>query len=197
MKLDDLKKDWRNKVEAHPKKDLSPALAIIKEETGKLDNAVKRRNIAETVAAFFIFVISVILLFRSDSLMQSIGLCIWIVACVLVPFKLFKASHRKVPLEGMKPYLLEEKRKISNQVNLMSSVLWWYILPLYTGIVLVYIGAQLDVNGDISLSAENIVYLMICSFLAIAIYAYNSYAVRKKLQPLIYKIDQRLAALDE
>jgi|GEM_PF-545531 len=200
MKLDDLKSSWQEQVALPTEQEnldgLSEALSQLEKETIKLDKSVKRRDIAEISIAIFLIPLWCWKLLDPDGVMQAIGLIVLIMACIFVPYKLLKAKKIKVlKNNSVADFLVVEKQKIENQKQLLESVAWWYISPIFLGIILVTAGANVDESGIPQIDQNMWVYYGFCVLLVIGIYALNKRAAKKQFAPMLEKINQRIKEL--
>jgi len=197
MKLDDLKQDWQQNISSSTTpENLSEVIAMLEKETTKIDKEIKRRDLLEIAIAVLLIPVWIYGLFTSVSTMQTIGLVIAIVSCCYIPYKLISAKKIKPQKNtGLKDFLLSEKQKIAQQKQLLETIVWWYIAPLTTAIVLITLGSTVTENGLPQLNQHLTIYYGCLVLLIVGIYLLNKRAARKKFGPLLKKIEQRLAEL--
>jgi len=194
MMFDDLKLDWQNEV---AQKNNNTSLAFSSEpleiEANKIDKLVKRQDIIEiTTATLFLPVITYLLL-NSENAIQLTGYFIWIYVCIITPYKLVKARMIKVDKDNnMKSYLQAEKQKTIGQLDLLRTFVWWHIIPILVGLILVSAGSTLDETGTLHISFSLKIYYSFCTLGAIGVYFYNKKMAENKFKPLLDKINQRL-----
>jgi predicted membrane channel-forming protein YqfA (hemolysin III family) len=200
MKLDDLKTSWQEQVKEPTEQEylaaLSDALNQLEKETSKLDKSIKRRDFLEISIALLLIPVWCWKLFYSAGLMQTVGLIVLILACIYIPYKLLKAKRIKAPKSSsVVDFLRVEKQKLENQKKLLETVAWWYISPMFLGIILVTLGAQLDEFGVPHINPQMWSYYGFCILLVIGTYGLNKRAAKKQFSPMINKVDQRLKEL--
>ncbi len=194
MMFDDLKRDWQNEV---AQKNNNTSLAFPSEpleiEANKIDKLVKRQDIIEiTTSTLFLPVITYLLL-NSENAIQLTGYFIWIYVCIITPYKLVKARMIKVDKDNnMKSYLQAEKQKTIGQLDLLRTFVWWHIIPILVGLILVSAGSTMDESGALHISFSLKIYYSLCTLGAIGIYFYNKKMAKNKFKPLLDKINQRL-----
>jgi hypothetical protein len=198
MKFDDLKVNWKTKIESDNKtQDLAPIIKLLAKETGKVDKIIKRRDIFEISIALLLIPVWSWKLFYSASLVQSIGLWIAILACLYIPYKLIKAKQVDAPKDNsVMAFLQVEKVKIENQKKLLESVAVWYIAPLMLAIVLITSGAKVNEAGIPIVNEQLAIYYGFCALLVVGIYFLNKRAVKRQFIPLLDKVEQRISELN-
>ncbi len=146
MKLDDLKKDWQQTVNTPTNNEnLSEVITMLEKETTKIDKEIKRRDILEISVAILLIPVWIWGLFHAVSSMQTVGYCIALISCIYIPYKLLKAKKvTSSKNSSIRDYLRTEKQKVEQQKKLLESIVWWYIAPLTTAIVLITLGATVD-----------------------------------------------------
>lgn len=192
--FDDLKQEWQNEV---TQKNNDASLAFSSEplarEVNKIDALVKKQNIIEISAAILFLPFIVYFLLNSENTVQSIGYSIWIYVCLFTPYKLVKARMIKVKKDNnMKNYLLMEKQRTLEQLDLLRTFVWWHIIPILLGLLLISAGATMDETGTLHISFSLKVYYLLCTLASIGIYIYNKKMAENKFKPLLDKINQRL-----
>ena len=197
MKLDDLKNEWKNEItQLADKQNVSNVIESLEKEATKLDKSIKRRDFLEISIALLLIPVWTWKLFYTASLMQTIGLWIAILACLLIPYKLLKAKQvdaRKD--ESILAFLNTEKNKLEKQKTLLESIAIWYITPLFTAIVLITAGATVDASGIPQITEQLAIYYSCCVLLVVGIYFLNKRAAKKQLAPLLDNINTRIQDL--
>lgn len=199
MKLDDLKQAWQQEVKVlDTKPEISQAIDAIEGETKKLDREIKFRDILESIIALALIPVFCYRMFHVHSLTEMAGTIVLTLSCLYIPYKLYKArKHHGSRLTSVKAFLELERDKVKAQMTLLGSVLTWYLLPLLTGIILVSLGVRVDELGHFVFDKVLIGYLSFVFVFFLLIWYVNVRTVRKKFQPILTKIEQRLAELDQ
>ena len=198
MKLDDLKQDWQQHIASTSAPDnLDEVITMLEKETSKIDKEIKRRDIIEISLAVLLIPAWIYSLLHSVSLMQTVGCWVAIVSCVYIPYKLVFAK-KVLPKKSnsIKEFLLQERQKLRQQKQLLESIVWWYLAPLTTAIVLITLGASVDESGIPQLGSLLSIYYGLLALLILGVYFLNKRAAKKKFAPLLEKIEQRLAELN-
>ncbi len=199
MKLDDLRIVWSKEVESEVSdSSISNVLSMIESETGKMDKTIRRRDLLETTTALFLLPVWFWKLFDSPSMISTLGLIVLILSCIFIPVKLWKSKQVGNRLTGSTRDFLESERvKLENQIGMLSSVFWWYLLPLSSGIFLFSLGVKVDINGAPIITNGLLVYYMICFIFMVLVYYMNKRSVNKKFIPLLQQINSQIKELDE
>jgi len=198
MKLDDLKQDWQEAVVTPPTTDdFTKVIAMLEQQTTKIDKEIKRRDILEISIAVLLIPVWIYGLVNSAGTLQSIGLIIAILSCIYIPYRLLKAKKINSPKStSIKSFLENEKQKVSQQKQLLESVATWYIAPLTVSIIFITLGATVDESGMPHLNSQLITYYAFLSMLVVGAYFLNKRSAKKKFAPLLTKIEQRLSELN-
>jgi hypothetical protein len=199
MKLDDLKSGWKTEVEQQCEQtNLTDVVRSLEKETNKLDKSVKRRDRLEISIALLLIPAWIWKLFYAASLIQSVGLWIAILACLLIPYKMLKAKQVEGPKDdSLLGFLAVEKIKLEKQKKLLESIVVWYIAPLMLAIVLITAGATVNNSGFPQMNQNMGIYYFSCALLSVGVYFLNKRAVKKQFTPLLDKVNLRIKELTE
>ena len=197
MKLDELKQGWQESIHNSTEPvDMNEVIAVLEQQTTKIDKQIKRRDILEISIALLLIPFWIYGLFSTAGTIQTLGLILAILSCLYIPYRLVQAKKLTVAKStDNKSFLEREKQKISQQKELLESVVSWYIAPLTISIVLITIGGTVDDAGIPHLSQFLIIYYGFVALLVVGIYLLNKRAAKKKFGPLLKKIEARLAEL--
>jgi len=198
MKLDDLKQDWQKNIEqVSTPENLNEVINMLEKETTKIDKEIKRRDFLEISIAVLLIPVWIFGLFISKGSLQTLGYIIGIVSCFYIPYKLISAKKITAPkLSNIKTFLESEKQKIAQQKQLLESIVWWYIAPITTSIVLITLGGTVNEAGIPSMNDHLYMYYGCLVLLIVGIYFLNKRAAKKKFGPLLTNIEQRLSEIN-
>lgn len=195
MELEELKKIWKrqeaNEQEALTKEHL---IVMLNNKLISFDEKIKKRDWLETGAALITIVICSVILFYTQSVWFRLGCLTLIIASGIIIFKL-KSAHSKEDdkkLETDKSFeehLSEELHKMKDQKRLLQSVLSWYLLPIFIGIVFFVIGFE-----------QQLLYKVIYLTVVVLVYGYiwklNQDAVSEKVDPIIKDLEDAIDFLE-
>ena len=129
----------------------------------------------------------------AHSVTTQLGAVVVILSCLFIVWRLMAArrGQRSFPeRDSVAEFLTAELAKVSRQIRLLQSVLWWYILPLYVGVALIFFGGAAGFGDK---AAIVVVLVLTGGFL----HGINQYAVRKSLLPLKRELEATLQAVTE
>lgn len=152
----------------------------INKKISDMERLVKRRDRLEIFLAVFMTALFGWWLLADVHTLAKIGDAIIIAGCLLVIFKLLYARKVNVKQDNaseIKYYLMVSLEHTRKQIKLLSTVLWWYLLPFFIGIACIFC-AYLP-----SLLSKAI-YIAIVAVLYGYIYYLNKRAVKNNLRPL-------------
>lgn len=131
--------------------------------------------------------------FDLDHPVAKTGAGIILVSLVYIIYKLHRtrtADEHSPWSDSLRDFCGKEIVRIDRQIQLVRSVLWWYIAPILVGCNLVFFGA----NG---LSAFAVGYCLFTLVFAWGIYALNQRAVVRHLMPVRNELMQLQSELGE
>lgn len=182
MNDDALKQMWQGqRFETLPALPDAAQIAAMKTRMKDFDQTISGRDYVEVAACIFIVGwFGWDLLFRNNSTLTQAGCVVLIVSAVFIAWKLI-GSKRRIPKAKPSAPIFEavkvELQKVENQIGLLKSVAWWYLLPLLVGVMMCSWGGSGNVPSKLVYSAF---VLALYAF----IYWLNQRAVRNNLLPL-------------
>ncbi len=194
MNDQELKQLWQQQVLAPPAKVPDEQLVqAMKQKMAQFGRTIFWRDVREVAACLLLIVLFLPDYFKSTSWLSKAGCLVVVVSAIFIGFRLVYSKRRDDPrltTNSLRDYLQDERRKLENQIHLLRTVLWWYILPLYIGAVMVTVGGAGPLTGKILFAG---MYAVICA----GIWWLNQYAVKKTLLPLKEELDQTLQEIPE
>lgn len=147
MELDDLQSQWQHLGQHRP--GAEAAFDAVKARATELERTIRRRDRRELAAAvasggFFGF-----FGWRTPHLVSAVGAGVIVATCLAIPIVLRRARR---PVDFTLPAgeaFEAELDRIGAQQRLLRSVSWWYLGPLYLGLVLFVLGAGLSWIGGL------------------------------------------------
>lgn len=189
MEFEQLGGVWRSRA-AEPTQETSGELARrIRLRAEQLDLVVRRRDSIETWCALLVCPIFAWVSVVGRFPISRVGAGIIALACLFIPLWLRRA-RRPIPNPSLPltEALGLEQLRVSNQVRLLRSVLWWYLIPLGAGVVL-FLAGPLGSPRWIALEI-----LAVAAFYG-WIYKLNQRAVRVELLPRLRELEAALDSL--
>ena len=117
---------------------------------------------------------------QSDLPVAKLGAAIIVVSCVFIIYKLHHTRTIQQPTRldaSLREYCKTEVARMDRQIELLRSVLWWYIMPIIVGVNIMF-------TGIAGLGAASRNYCIVTLLMAWGIYLLNQRAVSKSLVPL-------------
>ena len=114
------------------------------------------------------------------TVLGKIGMGILVASCLVTIFKITNTRKNKMQEDDtseIKQHLVIALGQVRQQINLLTKVLWWNLLPFYIGIICFLFSLPMSFAMKVILSCS-IAVLYMC------IYNLNLNAVKKQLRPL-------------
>jgi CubicO group peptidase (beta-lactamase class C family) len=194
MNDDALKQLWRGqRFETLPALPDEAHIAAMRARMRGFDRTISRRDYGEVAACIFIVGWFAWDLFSgNNSWLTQAGCAVLVVSAVFIAGRLVVSKSRLPKAEPDAP-LFEavkvELQKVENQIRLLKSVAWWYLLPLFVGVMMHRWG------GSGSLLSK-----LVYSTVVLVVYAFihwlNRRAARNNLLPLKRGVESLLEAAE-
>ena len=130
-------------------------------------------------------------LFGHASLLSRAGSAIVVLSAIVIGLVLLiskRLHNRRRKSVSIREFVSAEWSNVNRQRKLLTSVLWWYILPIYFGVEMFIFGLE-------SATTFKIAFTVVYGFVCAGVYWINQYVVRKRLSPLCDELDQLLHTL--
>lgn len=191
MNDQELKQLWQRQVLAPPTKLPDDQLIqAMKQKMSQFGRTIFWRDVREVAACLLVIGLFLPGYFKTTTWLAQTGCLVEVFGAIFIAFRLIyskRRDDRNLTADSLRGYLLHERRKIETQIRLLSTVLWWYILPLYIGAVMVVFGIG-GSRGMVFKVTFAVFYAVICG----GIWWLNQYAVKKHLLPLQEELDRTL-----
>lgn len=182
MNLDELDREWRatNEVAA-TKEQREQLIAATCRRVERFWGRIVRRDVVETIAA----VVVIIFFGRycyvepTDYVVSKSSAGFLVCWALFIIYKLHRTRTIQQPASldaPVREFCRIELDRLDRQIQLLRSVLWWYIAPCIIGVNTFFIGLA-------GFGIDSLVYCIITILLAWGIYALNMRAVAKELVP--------------
>lgn len=194
MLEDELKKFWKNISEADVQKlDKSMLIVRLDEKLKNMESAIKRRDFLEIAVAVVLIPVFMLFIFFIPSIVSKIGAGFAILYFLLVIYKLRSVKKWKKPVDVTLPLreqLIQSKSYYEAEMNLLDTVLYWYLIPPFIALGLFWAGM---VTSWLKFG----ILMLFAALLFGVIYKLNKDAVNKEFKPLLKRIDDALKRLEE
>lgn len=196
MDMNELKKVWKRE-QKKPKWDYSRSelLMLINNKMISFEKDVKSRDRLEIIACLLVGISFSVMFFLTNSMWQQIGSAIIVGSAGFIWYKLRSSRKRTAEKESgpdkpLSDYLKAELTFVSFQKQLLDNIMWWYILPITTGILFFAVGFHLHWIYKLS-------YMVLVVVIGGIIWKINQNAVAERFDPLISEIQNSLHFLEE
>jgi hypothetical protein len=156
---------------------------IILKNTEKFDRTIHRRNIREVIAAFVVAVVFGYQVWGQQNGIARLGNVILVGASLWIIYYLWRhgtAPADPNPDQSIAGYQRALVSKIDHQIRLARSVKFWYLLPMYVGLLTLSAGWLHDSAGVQALTWRDGIFPLIYTLLFAGVWWLNEvYAVRK------------------
>ena len=193
---DELIKIWQSSPNQEKIKfEKSKLIIEVQSSLDRIQRSWKYMIIRETIAAIIAIPAFLFITYNVPYTISKIG-SIWIVLAVIYILIRLKSAKKHKPTdltETYIDYLYKTKDYLNAQKKLLDTVLYWYVLPVFPGYVLILL-------GFIHIPEKRkIIIIAALAFVVMAILAHflNKRGVRKEFDPRLKKIDELIQVLEE
>jgi hypothetical protein len=192
MKDLDLKRLWQQQTVAPATQIANTEVALqMKKRMDRFNRGIFWRDAREVGACLALIAWAGYGLACTASALTHAGHVIIILSSAFIAFRLTTTRRKNQAGQCSDPvsdFLVAEGVRIQNQINLLRSVLWWYILPLLSGAILMVLGQEVS-------SIRKGVVLGVMIPFGWLVHWLNHRAIRTSLLPLKRELARILAAV--
>jgi CubicO group peptidase (beta-lactamase class C family) len=182
MNEQELKELWRKqKPEATPPVDPRAQIEVMRAKMSQLHRNLKARDFRELAASALVIVAFGLFFFVLPYPVTRIADLIIIGGALLISWKLTACRRRALRPDAGAPvavWLKQERARVHHDAELLRTVMWWYLIPLWLGTNLFFWGLP---NQPL---AMNIGFTALTIIMNVWIYRLNQSARQKQLLPL-------------
>ena len=199
MNDDELKKLWQQQPLREPAPSAAQLISAMQKQTSQLRRILDARDIGELVACAFVMIVFGCFAFflHAHQPISRLGDWIVIASTIFIAWKLIH-TRRTTPSAPPGATIVESLRAELNSVRaqsrLLGSVLWWYLLPGFVGLLVMTWGG-LPINDPVTLLVmipANIIVTLFFIAVDVFIYRLNQRARAKQLLPLEAQLESLL-----
>lgn len=193
MGLEDYRDVWQEQGDGPPDPDEEELVDRVRERFEAFERRIRRRDRLETITGLAVVAFFGYSLAAASSWVAKAGAAIVIAAAGFIVQRLRRARNRDERPEPGAPvteHLRAARDQVATQIELLESVLWWYLAPLAAGGVLYVVGlgtgmlATLITLGTIA---------AVCG----VIWWLNQRAVRRELRPRHEQLTRMIRELEK
>jgi membrane protein implicated in regulation of membrane protease activity len=193
MTLEQYREAWQE----HEGREVPPPdddlVAWVARRAEEFEKRIRRRDLVETVAAGAVVVFFGREVATAASLLAKAGAAVVVAGACLVVWRLRRARAELEADGAGRPVaerLRVQRRKVEAQIELLESVLWWYVAPPA-------LGGALFVYGVSGASWSTALALAVVAGISAFVLWLNRRAVRRDLRPRREELNRRLRRLEE
>jgi hypothetical protein len=196
MRFDDLRPAWQEQNDhLLSPEDREAMIARVCRRVERVGGAVLRRDVTETIAAVVVIIFFGQYFYGApnDYVVSKFGAGFLVCWALFIIFKMHRTRTIQRPASldaSVYEFCRVEMERLDRQIQLLRSVLWWYIAPAIIGANVMFIGMA-------GLGAASLAYGIATLMLACGIYWLNMRAVAKNLLPLRNELANLLSQLED
>jgi hypothetical protein len=180
MKFDDLAIAWKQQNDQPlSAEDREAMIARVCRRVERLGGVVIRRDVIEAIAAVFVIIYfgRYCYVAPADYLVSKSGAAFLVCWAVFAIYKMYRARTIQKPASldaPVREFCRTELGRLDRQIELLRSVMWWYIAPCIIGVNIMFVGMA-------GFGIASLVYGIATLLFAWGLYALNMRAVAKSL----------------
>lgn len=158
----------------------------------RLEKGIRKRDKLEIGVAIILMPCFMAATFFLSSILSKVGAFLMIPALGFIIYRL-QAVRKYEPAafsESTHDYLNKLRIYYTMQRDLLKEVAYWYLIPPFICISMIYWGLS-------STPSEKFINIGVAALIYVSIYLLNQSAVKKKLDPFLFEINQELNSLEE
>lgn len=191
MTLEDTRAAWRAYDDDLFALDDDDILALVKSRAAQFERQIRRRDWRELIASIVGAVLIAPIAIHAGQITRA-GVAVVLAGLVLIAATLTRASRVGSPVHVDAPVnavLRAEQSRVDAQIRLLGRVLWWYVLPIAVGSVMIVAGSR-------GVSWFTAGYVVVVALLSGGVVWLNARAVRRTLRPLRDELTELLAQIE-
>ena len=122
-------------------------LALVQRRTHSFDRMIAVRNLAESVAGGFVFLFFGWLGWRTQETLMRTGYFVVAAGAAWIIYYLVRYGNTRVsadPSQSLTDYTRALVERYDHQIRLLKMVKYWYLLPIYTGLLITSVALFLE-----------------------------------------------------
>jgi hypothetical protein len=141
MNSDPAKLAWQNSVDIAG----APPLEDVRRNANKFYRWIKWRNRIEYVSCAIAIVVFGRVMIIGPHILHHIGGALLVAAAIYAPWQLHRRASAVQPaMDGGVPIYVFQRGQLVRQRDALRTILVWYILPFFPGIILIFAGNGAD-----------------------------------------------------
>lgn len=189
MEIEQFKREWQRQPVERDRHD--GVADDVRGRVERLHRTVRRRDIFEASVAIVGILVFARLFWMLRNPTARAGAAILVISAAVTMGRLYAARHRGLTRQvdrSVVDFCRMELEAVDAQIQMLRSVLWWYVAPVLVGANLVYAGLSTSTIGTLVYAAATLAA-------GAVIYQLNQRAVGRELVPLRLRLDRALSEL--
>ncbi len=190
MKPDEyeIKKSWCNQAAFNVQINGQILMESVLKNSRKVERQILFRDLRETLIAIALIIFFGYELYKLPQVLAKFGSGTIIASCALIIYRLLRArqiSQNETVTSEIRQNLEISLQKTRKQIKLLNSVIWWYLFPIFTGMIIF----NIPFLKKFYIMAGFVIFL---ATIFAWIYFLNKRAVKKYLMPMEENLRQAL-----
>lgn len=183
MKEEDIKNIWTASGTHYFPADVK-SIRHLQGEIDRMDKVIKKRDWLEISLAVLVVIAFEGMLFLFDNIYTKLGCILILLSSVMIVGVLRKYRKRNDQVHLLiSEHIRAELRFYRNQRRLLKNVSFWYILPIFAGLTLFYLGVVGSWTEFVGFTFINLGVMIFVMYL-------NRQAIRKEIDPFIASLEK-------
>jgi hypothetical protein len=166
-------------------------LRIIMNKTAKFDRTIRRRNIRETVAALVVAAFFAIAAWKQHNAIERLGSLIIVAGALFIIYYIRRHGAEPPdpnPDQTLGGYQRALAEKYGHQIRLLRNVKFWYLAPMYVGLLIATAGLLKERAASGALTWVDAIGPIVYTLVFAAIWWLNEVYTVRKLQGMRTKL---------
>lgn len=193
---DELIRIWQSSPKVEQIKfEKSRLILDLQSSLSRIHRGWKYMLIRETLASAIVIPVFTYVACTHPFTLTRIGSVLIVLSVIYIVFRLLRIDRQKPNnySESYLDYLYKAREVLGVQKKSLDNVLYWYVLPLYPGLILILLGF-VHIPEKINLI---LLTFSIAIIAAIGVHFLNKWAVKKEFIPRLQKIDELIQVMEE
>lgn len=189
-KPDDLEQLWKTQP-VDPVVKGEEMRKIILRKTEKFDRTIRRRNIRETVAAAMVAIFFTYIAWGQRNGIDRAGSIILVASSLWIIYYMWRRGGKPPdpnPDQTLEGYRRALVRKYDHQIRLLRNVKFWYLAPMYVGLLIATAGLLKERAASGALTWVDAIGPIVYTLVFAAIWWLNEVYTVRKLQGMRTKL---------
>ena len=183
MKEEDIKNIWTASGTHYSPAD-GRLIRQLQGEVDRMDKVIQKRDWLEISTAVLVVIAFGVMLFLFDNFYTKLGCALIALSSVMIVGVLRRYRKRKQQADLLiSKHIRAELKFYRNQRRMLKSVSIWYILPIFAGLTLFYLGLVGNWSEFVGFTLINLGVMIFVVYL-------NRQAIRKEIDPIIASLEK-------